>query len=155
MADYRRAQYRRDNPALLDDQVDPAAADDTQAADEEFTSLWRESLLGRTWARLESFEADSGKPVFTVLKVRSEHPEMDSTALAATLSEKLGKPVSASNTRVMIHRAREQFANLLLDEIVPSLDEPTFDRLETELIDVGLIEYCRHTLEDRRQAGLL
>lgn len=154
VADFRRAQYRRDNPAVLDDQVD-RAEDATDNGDEEFTMVWRESLLGRTWARLESFQTDTGKPLFTVLRVRSAHPEMSSTELAAELTEKLNKPISASNTRVMIHRAREQFANLLLNEIIPSLDEPTFERLEEELIDLGLIEYCRNTLEDWRQAGEL
>jgi hypothetical protein len=56
---------------------------------------------------------------------------------------------------VLIHRAREQFADLLLDEIMPSLERPTLDTLEEELIDLDLIEYCRGALDQRRQAGAI
>ena len=50
----------------------------------------------------------------------------------------------------MLHRAREQFANLLLDEVEQSLDDPSHDDLEEELIELQLIEYCRDALADRR-----
>ena len=42
---------------------------------------------------------------------------------------------------------RDKFADLLLDEVVNSLDRPTPDHLEEELIDLGLLEYCRPALE--------
>ncbi len=151
VADYRRAQYRRDRPAEIEDQVNVVARDEREQMDAEFAAAWRESLLGRTWARLEKAEQQTGKPHFRVLRCRVDHPQASSSELAELLTDQLGKPVSAANARVLIHRAREKFANLLLDEISPSLDDPTPDRLEEELIDLGLIEYCRAVLEERRR----
>ena len=155
VADYRRTLYRRESPAMIEQHVDAVALDDDarQIAelDREFITVWRESLLAQTWARLERIEVETGKPLFTVLRCRTDHPEINSTQLARKLSEKLGKPVTATNTRVLILRARVRFANLLVDEILPSLPDPTLDRLEEELIELGLIEYCRNVLDQRRR----
>lgn len=151
VADYRKTLYRRETPtAELGDQAD-GATDDTAEMDEQFGSVWRESLLGRAWARLESLEEESGKAFFTVLRYRVDHPQLNSSQLANDLTEKLGKPVSAANARVLIHRAREKFTNLLIDEIMPTLKEPTLDYLEEELIDLNLIAYCRDSLQQLRQ----
>jgi RNA polymerase sigma-70 factor (ECF subfamily) len=54
--------------------------------------------------------------------------------------------------RQALHRARDRFADLLLEEIRHSLTEPTPDRLEEELLDLGLLDYCRPAL-DRLRAG--
>ena len=150
VADHRRRQYRRRPAAGIVEQTATAAVeDDSSKTDEQFGALWRESLLGRTWAKLETYEHESGKPAFTVLRLRADQPQLDSKTLAEVLSTQLEKPITPANARVLIHRAREKFANLLLDEIVPSLDNPTYDRIEEELIDIGLINYCRETLEER------
>jgi hypothetical protein len=39
---------------------------------------------------------------------------------------------------------------LLLDEVAASLENPTEEAIEQELIDVGLIEFCRDDLRRRR-----
>ena len=54
--------------------------------------------------------------------------------------------------RLTLHRAREQFSDLMLDDVVQSLDNPTREQLEQELIDLGLLEYCRPALERRKDA---
>jgi hypothetical protein len=46
--------------------------------------------------------------------------------------------------------ARERFADLMLNEIVQGLSNPTVENLEEELIDLNLLEYCRPALERRR-----
>ena len=55
----------------------------------------------------------------------------------------------AGGVRQTLHRARERFADLLLDEVIQSLDHPDAERLEQELIDLALLEYCRPALERR------
>jgi hypothetical protein len=69
--------------------------------------------------------------------------------MADALSRQLGKPLTAAGVRQTLHRAREKFADFLLDEVTHSLREPTSDQLEEELIIVGLLEYCRPALERR------
>ena len=55
--------------------------------------------------------------------------------------------------RKTLERARDRFADLLLDEIAQALTNPTLDQLEEELIDLNLLEHCRPALE--RTAGQL
>jgi RNA polymerase sigma-70 factor (ECF subfamily) len=62
----------------------------------------------------------------------------------------LAKPVNAAWVRQTVHRARETFAGLLLEEVLQTLREPSVDLLERELIDVELLEYCRPALDKLR-----
>ena len=72
---------------------------------------------------------------------------MSSAELAERLSKKLGKTISATNLRVMLHRSREQFAHLLLEEVSQTLDQPNRADIEEELIELQLLKYCRPALE--------
>ena len=47
----------------------------------------------------------------------------------------------------MVHRSREEFAQILLREVADTLDDPTRAGIEEELIELGLLEYCRPVLE--------
>jgi hypothetical protein len=60
--------------------------------------------------------------------------------------------VTAENVRKMLQRAHTKFAELLLDQVAESLDDPTPDDLEAELQALNLLRYCRSALEKRRQA---
>ncbi len=144
---------RKRTPVALGDleAVQPVAPDDADALDEQFTKSWRDDLLARTWSALESEERQSGKPHHTVLRFRSDHPDLRSPELAEKLSERLEKPISAANVRVLLHRSRERFADLLLDDVAQSLDAPTIDDLEQEVADLRLTEYCRVAIDRRKQ----
>jgi RNA polymerase sigma-70 factor (ECF subfamily) len=107
--------------------------------------------LARCWQRLAADEADSGKPYHTVLKFRVAHPDLRSPELADGLAKELGKPINAGAVRVLLHRARELFAEILLDEVSESLADNSLDEAEQELIDLNLLEYCRPALEKRRE----
>ena len=97
-----------------------------------------------------AFKVNPANRYSRVLRYRVDHPDLAfAPELAAGLSEQLDREISAGNVRVMLHRAREQFADLLLDEVEQSLDEPSFDDLEEELIELELIEYCRPALAKR------
>jgi RNA polymerase sigma factor (sigma-70 family) len=149
VADYHRKRQRQPHH-LNPDQPEPAADEPSLAdQDREFLTSWRDDLLARAWLGLEQYEKESGKPFYTVLRFRVDHADLPSAQLAEQLGAKLGKTLTAGGVRQTLHRAREQFADLLLDEVVQSLSDPNADRLEQELIDLGLLEYCRPALERR------
>ena len=52
--------------------------------------------------------------------------------------------------QVVLQRAHAKFAELLLDQVAASLDEPTADDLEAELKALDLLKYCRSALERHR-----
>jgi hypothetical protein len=58
-------------------------------------------------------------------------------------------PVSEAGVRQTLHRAREKFADLLLEEVARELDDPTPERLEEELSELSLLDQCRAALERR------
>src|SRR5260370_459103 len=76
-------------------------------------------------------------------------PEWSSPQLAKEMGRRLGKTLTAAGLRQTLHRAREKFADLLLEEVAHSLEAPTAERLAEELLDVGLLDYCRPALERR------
>ena len=86
-----------------------------------------------------------------MLRCRVENPELRSPELAAKLSEQLGRPLTANGVRQALLRSRDRFVRFLLDEVSASLEQPTHDDLEQELIDVGLIDYCRDHLKRKRR----
>lgn len=149
VADHHRKEKRR--PAPLGDDLPELAVDPGTLADmdRDFVRSWREEVLARCWRRLEETERHSGKPFFTVLRFRADNPQMASADLAKHLGTLLKKPLTAAGVRQTLHRAREQFAELVLDEVVNSLESPTPAQLEDELAELGLIEYCRPALERR------
>ena len=152
MIDYRRRKGRdgRQQMLAVDPEARPATEDPLANSDELFLSSWRDELLARTWRGLEDFERTSGSPYFTALRLRVDAPEIRSPELAARLTERLGKPISAENARVLVHRARDRFAEMLLDAVAESLDDPSHAAIEEELIDLRLLEYCRDVVNRRR-----
>ncbi|MBV8265921.1 MAG: hypothetical protein JO252_06210, partial [Planctomycetaceae bacterium] len=52
--------------------------------------------------------------------------------------------------RQALHRARERFADLLIDQVANTLGDSD---VEQELIDLGLIDYCRPALRRRARGG--
>ncbi len=128
--------------------------DDMQASleqmDAAFTSSWRSELLASSWSALQSRESANGKPYYTVLRFRADHPHLRSPELAEELSSKLNRPLSPGNVRVLVHRAREVFAELLLANVEDSLENPSLDDLEQELIALDLYSYCKPVLSRRR-----
>ena len=118
--------------------------------DARFVESWRKDLMSRAWAALHDLQAKAGQPYHTVLRCRVEHPDLHSAELAALLSERLGREVTAGGVRQALLRAREKFVAFLLDEVKASLPSPTPDAVEDELIDLGLLEHCRPGLEKLR-----
>lgn len=151
IVDHQRGRKRQGRQGPLPDDVAEAADEDaaTFGDDALFHKSWREELLSRCWAKLDALEQRTGKPYHTALRHRVDHPDARSPELAEALSEKLARPMKAGAVRVLLHRAREQFAELLLDEVLDSLAEGSLEQAEEELIDLDLLEYCRPAFEKR------
>lgn len=152
IVDQQRLQKKRGKTGPLE--TDPA--DDVSvlvtAEDSAFTRSWREDLLSRAWGRLEQDEKDSGKPYYTVLKTRVENPEANSTELAEIATRRTGREISSANVRVLVHRARELFAECLLRSVIDSLADNRREHVEEELIELQLLDYCRTALENWQTA---
>jgi RNA polymerase sigma-70 factor (ECF subfamily) len=147
----RRKQRLREGP-LTDDVAEPAfEGEDVRTDDAVFRTSWRDELLARCWQQLENEERQSGKPHYTALRFRVDHPELRSPELAEGLGKKLGHTINAGAVRVMLHRAREAFAELLIDEVSESLADGSLAEAEEELIELDLLEYCRPALDRRRE----
>ena len=151
IVDYQRRgkRQRREGP-MHSNISEPEAADQSPEDDKLFHASWRDELLARAWEKLADDEQQTGKPHHTVLRYRVDHPELRSPELAAGLTQKLDKSVNAGAARVLLHRARDAFADLLLEEVTESLADGSLDEAEQELIELDLLEYCRPALDRRR-----
>jgi RNA polymerase sigma-70 factor (ECF subfamily) len=153
VAHYRRQQRKWPGP-LPAAHLEPVASDTPGLdPDGQFIDSWRDELLARSWAALAAAEGQGGSPSYGVLRFRAHHPELNSQQMAEQLTAQLGRPLTATAVRQILHRAREKFADLLLEEVAHSLQAPTAEELEQELIDLGLLDYCRPALERRGHTG--
>jgi RNA polymerase sigma-70 factor (ECF subfamily) len=152
IVDYQRRQKKRRQESPMHSNIaEPEVSEgDAPVDDAAFRKSWRDELISRCWHGLEEEEQRSGKPHFTVLRYRVDHPDLHSPELAAGLSTRLGKTINAGAVRVLLHRARDSFAELLLAEVLDSLANDSLDEAEEELIELDLLEYCRPALDRRR-----
>jgi RNA polymerase sigma factor (sigma-70 family) len=140
---YRAA--RRARPGPLPSGVPDPRARVPEPGDEEFAHSWREELVNRAWEALAE-----ARPTFhAVLLLRVQQPDLPSPQMAGQLAAQLGSSFTASRVRVTLHRAREKFAGLLLDEVAHSLEAPTEAGLFQELRELRLLKICRPALKRR------
>jgi RNA polymerase sigma-70 factor (ECF subfamily) len=121
--------------------------------DDDFSPVWRQELLNQAWKALQALERQTGQPHYSVLRCQTDHPEFKAAQLAELLGTQFGRPFTPEAVRQALHRAREKFATLLLEEVERSLESPNLDDLEAELIDQQLLPCCKRALEKRRQHG--
>ena len=148
-----RSHFRKQNR----DAKSAVAVEDLQVANENesndqqdqlFSESWRDDLLFRTWQTLAEHQRRSDTTYYTTLNLRVARPELNGTEFAAALSTELGRDIKPATARVQLHRAREKFATLLIDDVASSLEDNSRDTVEQELIELGLIEYCRPAFEN-------
>lgn len=150
VAEYYRTKSR-DKSVPMNSQLENVAPgeEDNSPLDAEFNKVWGEELLKKAWEALALLEQRTGRPMFTVMQVKVDKPELRSNEIAEVVSQRTGKEISTANARVILHRAREQFADLLVDEVQQSLDTNDVDRIADELRDLNLFAYCKPALERR------
>jgi RNA polymerase sigma-70 factor (ECF subfamily) len=122
---------------------------DLDALDQPFLERWREELLARTWDALAEFQEQGGQPYHTVLLAKAKSGQVKAAQLAARLSAERGRPYTEEGIRQLLHRARQKFAELLVEEVARSLQTAEPGRLEQELIELNLLDYCRSALPSR------
>jgi RNA polymerase sigma-70 factor (ECF subfamily) len=140
-----RHRRRRGGPVPIPEEaLEPAVLEpDPAGLDAQFLAGWREELLARAWQALARDQDPAGAPYHDVLRFRAEHPELHSPELAERLSAVLGRPVTAIWVRQVLLRARARFVAALEAEVAASLADPDADRIQEELAELGLLEYCR------------
>jgi RNA polymerase sigma-70 factor (ECF subfamily) len=147
VADHLKKQ-RRQLPNLPADHAEPSVEDSYfEEADRAFVTSWRDDLLARSWSALEQFEKQTGQHYYSVLRFRASHPDLRSQEMADQLAAQIGKPLTAPGVRQLLHRAREKFAELILQEVLDSIENPSAGQVEEELAELGLLEYCRPYLQ--------
>jgi RNA polymerase sigma-70 factor (ECF subfamily) len=114
--------------------------------DQEFLERWREELLAHAWEALAEVERQSGQPYHAVLSSKVEQRQVRSAELAVRLSAERGRPFTEDGIRQVLHRARKKFAELLVAEVARSLQTAEPEALERELVELGLLDYCRSAL---------
>ena len=144
-ADFSRARQKH-TIASLDQESLPADHRQGHHDDDQFLAGWRESLLASAWDELRREEESTGKAWHTVLQARSKNPGMRSADLARHVSALADREISTGNVRVLLHRARERFAAILIHRVRDSLAGGDQQTLEQELIDLNLWQYCRPLL---------
>jgi DNA-directed RNA polymerase specialized sigma24 family protein len=133
------------------DQIADESEEESRGA--EFDAACRAERLAQAWKRLAELESTSRSPYFSVLRFKTEHPATRSAEMADRLSAALGTELTADGVRKLLERARAHFADLLIDEIMKSLPAAEHDRLEEELVDLQLLEYCKSALDRRVRAS--
>ena len=135
--DYHRSRKTGVGPLDIDS---PAPSD---PSGDDFMAEWREVVIEQTWKALEAANAT----YHAVLRLRVENSEMPSPEMAERLTAQIGRPMTAENVRKAIQRAHNKFAELLIDQVADSLDDPTAAELEEELRLLDLLRFCRSALE--------
>ena len=139
------ARSRRRRPVDLDVGRLEGAAEDPAA--DPWLASWRHSVLDLVWKALEQEERQrSGSVTYSVLRLRAAHPDETSEQLASRLSQKVGRTMRADAVRQQLRRARLRFADLLIEEVAGGMSDPTPERIEDELIALGLLEPIRALL---------
>jgi DNA-directed RNA polymerase specialized sigma24 family protein len=152
VADHYRALKRKPT-SQLDSQYHVADPSPNDHWDQEFFTAWRDQMLAEAWNRLGEEELQTERPWMSVLRLRVENPQWTSVELADELSGRIGQPVTAARVRVLLHRAREKFANYLIDAVSDTLRVDSLDQVEEELSELKLLQYCQGVLEKRKRAA--
>jgi len=150
VVDYQRRQQRKAVPLGVG-APEPAVETSQADSDLEFLNIWRAELMNRAWQALAEVERQTGQVLYTVLRYRTDHPDVRSPQMAEQLAERLGKTVTGEWVRKRLHLAREKFTDLLVEEVARSVEDPTLPEIEHELVDLELLDYCRAALERRQQ----
>jgi RNA polymerase sigma-70 factor (ECF subfamily) len=140
--------HRKKRPHQLAEGFDHGKDDPNP--DETFLATWRQELLDQAWAALEAQQKESGQPFYTVLRYRVDHPQVRSAQMAEVLEGPLGKRLSEDAMRKTLQRARDDFADHLIDEVGRSIRTNQLERIAEELADLGLLPQCDSRLLKRR-----
>jgi RNA polymerase sigma-70 factor (ECF subfamily) len=142
--DFQRRQAQRPQPLTVDPADDPP--EPFADSDRIFRAEWRAQLFETAWAALRAEEERSGRPLFTLLRYRTDHPDARAAEMAERLAERLGPDADAGWVRRRLFDARRHFTDALVAEAARTLHPPTPNDLAEELTELDLLDYCREAL---------
>lgn len=145
IVDFRRQEAHKDRPLADAPSAGPQAAADS-IQEELFVQSWRDELFSRTWETMRETQQHSGTPYFSALRLLVDNPELTSAEIGQRLSSPDEPPLAVGNVRVVLHRARQMFADRLIVEVADSLEIASAAEIEQELVDLNLLVYCRAAL---------
>ncbi len=142
--DHQRRQAHQPQPLT----TEPAAEVPEPFADSDrvFQAEWRAQLFEAAWAALRAEEERTGRPLYTQLRYRTDHPDVRAADMAKQLADRLGPDADADWVRRRLFDARQHFTDALVAEAARSLHPPTPDILAEELTELELLDYCREAL---------
>lgn len=144
--DYRAAQREWPRPLPADFPARSPNRSDSED-DDSFVQKWREELIERTWESL----AKANRNYHAVLLMHVENPDLSARELANQLAAQSVKAPTEGSVRVTLHRAREKFAALLIEEVAHSLADPTETELIDELRTLRLLKLCGPALAQKQE----
>lgn len=122
-------------------------AGNTEQPDERWDDAWRTNVLDLAWGALQSYEeSHAGSIAYTLLRLRADHPDDNSEQLAERLTKATARVVKPEAVRQQLRRSRVRFAELLVVEVANGLESAEPDRVQQELIALGLYETVREFL---------
>jgi RNA polymerase sigma-70 factor (ECF subfamily) len=151
IVDYRKDQAKQDRLRRTGAEIEDMVASNEDEIHSELDQNCHQELLDRTWLALAEAQMKTAQPLFAVLRFKSEHPQVSSKEMAEKLSELLRQPLTDAGVRQILRRARDKFAELLVQEVAQTLDSPSQEELVQELIDLDLLRYCRSALEKKAE----
>jgi RNA polymerase sigma factor (sigma-70 family) len=112
---------------------------DSSRPDADFDQVWREAVINRVWARLETYQASTPKNRYaTVLQLRRDYPKASIDEIAVKLGEMTRVQVTPEAFRKNLQRARAKFIELLVQELRETIHPISPEAIEAEIYDLGL-----------------
>jgi RNA polymerase sigma-70 factor (ECF subfamily) len=132
---------------LADELSEPAPWNSNES---EFLHFWREHLLETAWEALRELEHWTPKP-YTLVLADWLSNKRKAREIAKDLSAQSQKSLSEEWVRSVRKEARDAYTDLILAEVWSSIESPSAERVEQELIDLELLPHLRGAIERRKQ----
>jgi RNA polymerase sigma-70 factor (ECF subfamily) len=142
--DHQRRRAHQPQPLTTEPAAEPP--EPFAESDRVFRAEWRAQLFEAAWAALRAEEERTGRPLYTLLRYRTDHPDARAAEMAERLADRLGPGADADWVRRRLFDARRHFTDALVAEAAGSLHPPTADALADELLELGLLDTCRAAL---------
>jgi RNA polymerase sigma-70 factor (ECF subfamily) len=143
VGEHRRKARHAEKLIPFDSRLFIPVTDDSMGPEAEFIEMWRKELLNRTWRAFEEISAGTPPTQYDVLRLKADDPNRTSAQLAELLTAKYKVELTVPNIRQMIHRARTQFAELLVAEVADSIPSKDPMEIDSELADLKLLIYVK------------
>jgi hypothetical protein len=146
---YESGKKRNTGKQIVSAPVAVCVVSPEDVVDQEFQQHWREGLLNHAWQQLEKDQSERGGIYFSLLRARADNSEISHDDLIDEVEKQTGTRPKAGSLRVTLHRARQKFADYLVEAVAASLSDRSESYLEEELISLDLKKYCKDAIARR------